>query len=70
MTSLKKYYVNNFEDGKDWLQELSGVEGIMDIVPFDLSIQVPCNGKMINVNLEDKLTEWKGDGTLDRFFNL
>ena len=70
MTSLKKYYVNNFEDGKEWLQELSGVEGIMDIVPFDLSIQVPCNGKMINVNLEDKLKEWRGDGTLDKFFNL
>ena len=39
-------------------------------LPFDLSIQVPCNGKMIEVNLNDQMKEWKGDGTLDKFFNL
>ena len=47
--------------------------GIMPPLPddfFDLTIKVPCNGKFIDVKLNDKINEWKGDGTLDLFFNM
>jgi len=70
--SFRKYYCNSVEVGYQWLHDYTSTKpDITDsFLPFDLNIQVPCNGKMIDVKLNDKLNEWKGDGTLDRFFNI
>tara|TARA_B100001093_G_C26797969_1_gene1002031 strand:- start:57 stop:1772 length:1716 start_codon:yes stop_codon:yes gene_type:complete len=67
--SFRGNYCNSVEDGHEWLHQMTGVVK-PQIVPFDLSIQVPCNGKMIDVKLNDKISEWRGDGTLDKFFNI
>ena len=67
--SFRGNYCNSVEDGYEWLHQMTGVVK-PQIVPFDLSIQVPCNGKMIDVKLNDKISEWRGDGTLDKFFNI
>ena len=57
------------EDGYRYLDSfLPDTE--ISTLPFDLTIQVPCNGKLIDVKLNDTLKEWKGDGTLDKFFNI
>ena len=50
-----------------------GVETMIPIgdpINVDLTIQVPCNGKMIDVKLNDQINEWKGNGTLDAFFDI
>ena len=50
-----------------------GVETMIPIgdpIDLDLTIQVPCNGKMIDVKLNDQINEWKGNGTLDAFFDM
>ena len=71
LTELKESYVNSYEEGEKWMNDICPDLQFTDtFLPFDLSIQVPCNGKMIDVKLNDKLNEWKGDGTLDKFFNL
>jgi len=71
LTELKEYYANSFKDGEKWMNDiLPDLQFTDSFLPFDLSIQVPCNGKMIDVKLNDKINEWKGDGTLDRFFNI
>ena len=71
LTELKEYYANSFDDGERWMNEiLPDLQFADSFVPFDLSVQVPCNGKMIDVKLNDKLKEWKGDGTLDKFFSI
>ena len=67
--SFRKKYCNSIEEGHKWMHEFTNTPEIPTL-PFDLSIQVPCNGKMIEVNLNDQMKEWKGDGTLDKFFNL
>ena len=75
VNDFSRDYVNSKEDGYRWLDTFmpDGVETMIPIgdpIDLDLTIQVPCNGKMIEVNLNDQLKEWKGDGTLDKFFNL
>ena len=66
---FREKYCNSIEDGHKWVHEFTNTPQIPTL-PFDLNIQVPCNGKMIEVNLNDQVKEWKGDGTLDKFFNL
>ena len=69
-------YVNSKEDGYRWLDTFmpDGVETMtlfeLPEEVFDLSIQVPCNCKMIDVKLNDQINEWKGNGTLDAFFDM
>lgn len=66
---FKKDYANMKEDGYRYLDSFLP-ESEISTLPFDLTIQVPCNGKLIDVKLNDTLKEWKGDGTLDKFFNI
>ena len=66
---FKKDYVNSKEDGYEYLDSFLPKTEVSTL-PFDLTIQVPCNGKLIDVKLNDTLKEWKGDGTLDKFFNI
>ena len=73
---FERDYVNSKEDGYRWLDTFmpDGVETMtlfeLPEEVFDLSIQVPCNGKMIDVKLNDQINEWKGNGTLDAFFDM
>ena len=41
-------------------------------IPIDLEIlvQCPCDGKKFKVNVNKEVEDWKGDGTLDAFFNI
>ena len=43
-----------------------------NIIPIDLEIMVecPCDGKKFKVNVNKEIEDWKGDGTLDAFFNI
>ena len=65
IVDFRKYYVNSKKDGYDYLDSF-----ITESDSFNLSIQVPCNGKFIDVKLNDQLNEWRGDGTLEKFFNM
>ena len=61
--------ISNTNDGFSYLDSFLP-ESEISTLPFDLTIQVPCNGKLIDVKLNDTLKEWKGDGTLDKFFKI
>ncbi len=75
VNDFSRDYVNSKEDGYRWLDTFipDGVETMIPIgdpIDLDLTIQVPCNGKMIDVKLNDQINEWKGNGTLDAFFDM
>ena len=72
LKELKDYYVNSFEEGEIWMQSVLPYlkPPTSAFLPINLEIEVECNGEMIKVNLNKQVNEWRGDGTLDAFFNM
>jgi len=33
-------------------------------------VECPCDGKKFMINVNKEIEDWKGDGTLDAFFNI
>ena len=70
---FKDDYVNTIEEGHAWLDKIFGNDlPEQKFIPIDLEIlvQCPCDGKKFKVNVNKEVEEWKGDGTLDAFFNM
>jgi len=42
------------------------------LLPFNLEVEVecPCDGSKFKIDVSKEIEEWKGDGTLDAFFNI
>ena len=70
LIEFQRDYVNSSKDGYQYLHDFTGIED--NIIPIDLEIMVecPCDGKKFKVNVNKEIEDWKGDGTLDAFFNL
>tara|TARA_R110001592_G_scaffold84976_1_gene251027 strand:+ start:456 stop:2153 length:1698 start_codon:yes stop_codon:yes gene_type:complete len=71
LIEFQRDYVNSVQDGYDYLYEFSGVEK-PNLEPTNLEIEVecPCDGSKFMVNVNKEIQDWKGDGTLDKFFNI
>ena len=69
---FKKDYVNMKDVGYEYLDQFSGVEKppLTEFLPINLTIERECNGELVKYNVNKEVTEWKGDGTLDAFFNI
>jgi len=70
---FKDVYVNTIEEGHAWLDETFGDDLPQEsFLPINLEIEVecPCDGTKFMVNVNKDIEDWKGDGTLDAFFNM
>ena len=68
---FQRDYVNTSKEGFDYLHEFTGVEK-PNLKPINLEIEVecPCDGSKFMVNVNKEVEDWRGDGTLDAFFNM
>jgi len=62
-------YVNSAKDGYQYLHDFTGIED--NIIPINLEVEVecPCDGSKFTVNVNKEIENWKGDGTLYKFFS-
>ena len=70
---FKEDYVNTIEEGHSWLDKTFGKDLPQEsFLPINLEIEVecPCDGTKFKVNVNKDIEDWKGDGTLDAFFNM
>ena len=73
LVEFQNDYVNSAEDGFEYLYDFTKIEKpSLDLLPFNLEIEVecPCDGSKFKVDVTKEIEEWKGDGTLDAFFNM
>jgi len=73
LIEFQKDYVNSSEDGFNYLYEFAGIEKPnTKFLPINLEVEVecPCDGSKFMVNVNKEVEDWKGDGTLDAFFNI
>ncbi len=72
LVEFEKDYVNTYQKGYDYLYQFTGVEKppLTEFLPINLTIERECNGELVKYNVNKEVTEWKGDGTLDAFFNI
>ena len=73
LVEFQRDYVNSAEDGYEYLYDFTEIEKpIFDLLPFNLEVEVecPCDGSKFKVDVSKEIEEWKGDGTLDAFFNI
>lgn len=71
LDEFQQYYVNTSKEGFDYLYEFTGVDK-PNPKPINLEIEVecPCDGSKFMVNVNKEVEDWRGDGTLDAFFNI
>ena len=71
LDEFQRDYVNTSKEGFDYLHEFTGVEK-PNLKPINLEIEVecPCDGSKFMVNVNKEVEDWRGDGTLDAFFNM
>lgn len=73
LVEFQRDYVNSAEDGYEYLYDFTEIEKpIFDLLPFNLEVEVecPCDGSKFKIDVSKEIEEWKGDGTLDAFFNI
>ena len=73
LIEFQRDYVNSAQDGYEYLYETTGVQKPEEsFLPINLEIEVecPCDGTKFMVNVNKDIEDWKGDGTLDAFFNM
>ena len=72
LVEFEKDYVNTYQKGYDYLYQFTGVEKppLTEFLPINLTIERECNGELVKYNVNKEVTEWKGGGTLDAFFNI
>ena len=56
--------------GYEYLDQFIDVEKppLVDFLP--LTILRECNGEMVEYDISEEVSNWKGDGTLDAFFKI
>ena len=68
---FQKDYVNSAEEGYEYLYEFTGIEKpLMNDINLEIEVECPCDGSKFMVNVNKEVEDWKGNGTLDAFFNL
>ena len=72
LDELKEYYVNTVDEGEIWMVGVIPTykPPLINFLPIDLEIDVECNGETYKRNVNKEVLEWRGDGTLDAFFNI
>jgi hypothetical protein len=72
LIEFQRNYVNSTKDGYEYLYNFTEIEKPIDLLPINLEIEVecPCDGTKFMVNVNKDIEDWKGDGTLDAFFNI
>lgn len=72
LVEFEKDYVNTYQKGYDYLYQFTGVEKppLTKFIPINLEIERECNGETVTYNVNKEVSNWKGDGTLDAFFNI
>ena len=73
LIEFQRDYVNSAQDGYDYLYETTEIEKPKEsFLPVNLEIEVecPCDGTKFMVNVNKEVEDWKGDGTLNAFFNM
>ena len=71
LIEFQRDYVNSAEDGFEYLYDMTGIEK-PNFLPINLEIEVecPCDGTKFMLDVSKEVKEWKGDGTLNAFFNM
>jgi hypothetical protein len=71
LEEFQQDYVNTSKEGFEYLYEFTGVDKPKP-KPINLEIEVecPCDGSKFMVNVNKEVNDWKGDGTLDAFFDM
>ena len=71
LIEFQRDYVNSSDDGYEYLYDMTGVEK-PNFLPFNLEVEVecPCDGSKFMLDVSKEVKEWRGDGTLDAFFNI
>jgi len=69
---LRKSYCNSVEVGYNWLYDNTGIKPKESFLPINLEVEVecPCDGSKFTINVNKEIEDWKGDGTLDKFFSI
>jgi hypothetical protein len=70
---FKEDYVNTVEEGHAWLDRtFINDSPKISFLPINLEVEVecPCDGSKFTVNVNKEIEDWKGDGTLDKFFSI
>lgn len=82
LDEFKDKYVNSFYAGKRWIEQnferdtdifkYIDKKPLFDMLPLNLEVEVecPCDGSKFMIDVSKEVKEWKGDGTLDAFFNI
>ena len=73
LIEFQRDYVNSTQDGYEYLYETTEIEKPKEsFLPINLEIEVecPCDGTKFMVNVNKEVEDWKGDGTLNAFFNM
>ena len=72
LDELKEYYVNTVDEGEIWMCGVIPTykPPLTNFLPIDLTIERECNGELVKYNVNQEVSEWKGDGTLDAFFKI
>ena len=71
LIEFQRDYVNSAEDGFEYLYDMTGIEK-PNFLPINLEVEVecPCDGTKFMLDVSKEVKEWRGDGTLDAFFNM
>ena len=69
INQLKEKYVNTLDEGIAWMNQMTGIKAEFLPLLIDLTIERECNGELVKYNVNKEVSEWKGDGTLDKFFS-
>ncbi len=70
---FKEDYVNTVEEGHAWLDRTFINDFSKEsFLPINLEVEVecPCDGSKFTINVNKEIEDWKGDGTLDKFFSI
>ena len=69
LDEFQEYYANTISDGYSWLEQFESFSKPQTnniVVEYDHDIICPNCGHILN----DSIDDWKGDGTLDKFFGI
>ena len=65
-------YVNTTKEGFEYIHEITDIKPKTSFTPINLEVEVecPCDGTKFMVNVNKNVEDWRGNGTLDAFFNM
>ena len=72
MIEFQNDYVNTTKEGFEYIHEITDIKPKTSFTPINLEVEVecPCDGTKFMVNVNKNVEDWRGNGTLDAFFNM